>query len=173
MTKTTTADPILGRMPPGPILLPSLYLPSGDINGNAIAYYRHAHGLNQAEFGEIIGANQQQVSNWERGKVQPGKTSHTRIYQFVQATGLLLQKYNGIIPANLQAGTIFMGEDGDDALGAMIRAVDSAAEEAAELARKQAMLKEQAVEALTTVSEQLATAHRLVENTIRRVEKEW
>lgn len=167
------ADPIIGSMPSGPLILPSAYLPDGELNPSAIAYYRAAHDLDQATFGQIIGASQQQVSLWERGRSRPKARLHARIYQFVQATALLLQKYNGFIPANLQAGTIFMGEEGEDALQTLLKAVDTTAEAHAEMARQQAQHKEQAVELLTTLSEQVATTHRMIENTIRRVEKEW
>lgn len=167
------ADPIIGTMPSGPMILPSLYLPDGNLNPSSIAYYRAAHDLDQATFGAIIGATQQQVSMWERGRVKPNAKAHARIYQFVQATALLLQKYNGFIPANLQAGAIFQGEEGKDALQTLLDAVDQTAEQAAEIAQKQARQKEDALELLGTVAEQLQTTYRLVENTMRKIRREW
>lgn len=113
MTATMSAK-IAGKMSGKPNVIPNLYLPSGSVNPNAIRHYRSLHRLTQAEFARLVGASENSVAHWENGRSEPSPSNVDRIHQFVQATGVLIEKHGGVIPPN-ESFRRLVAEDGDSA----------------------------------------------------------
>lgn len=94
---STTAESKLGRMP-GRIVIPNLYLESGEVNPDAIRYYRHLHKLSQAQLADLLMVSKNAVCGWENGHFRPAPDVEVRIYQFVQATAEIMRQHDGIVP---------------------------------------------------------------------------
>ena len=51
--------------------------------GEKLREYRRVHGLTQKKLAEQLGVDQTTLGDWERGKHQPKKKLHDRLFQFL------------------------------------------------------------------------------------------
>lgn len=81
-----------------PAKIPNLYLISGDINPDALRWYRHVHGLTQMQFASLLGVGLRTYEGWEGGETNPRERYVAALDMFVRATARIMAQHNGIIP---------------------------------------------------------------------------
>lgn len=94
-----------------PVVAPRIYLNDGEINPDAVRFYRNQHDLTQEMLAEFFNVAAQSVAYWERGVVTPGTKNRDKLHQFFVASIRMLQKYDGIIPPSKKFRRYF--EDGE------------------------------------------------------------
>lgn len=86
-----------GKQPGHQRVVPALYLESGDINPDAVRYYRSQHNMSQADLAALLGLHHRTISNLERGD-RVSAITQDLVAQFVKATQDIMRKHNGIVP---------------------------------------------------------------------------
>lgn len=94
-----------------PVVAPQIYLQDGEINPEAIRFFRNQHGLSQAKFAELIGCSLSTAALWEQGRITPGHTYRDRVHQFCIMTIRLLNKFDGWLPPSVMLNRHFYGPE--------------------------------------------------------------
>lgn len=91
--------------------MPSLYLPSGDVSGRAVRYYRKLHKLNQAQLADLLGLSRRTLSSIENGG-RCSRRSEEALYFFVMRTREVVEEH-GVLPPDMRWDRLYAQESSE------------------------------------------------------------
>lgn len=110
------AHPLTGINPPEyESILPKKYLADGELNPEAITYYRALHDLSAHEFAQFLGVERTSVYFWENGHRRPRHGNLVKLHQLMIGTDRLLLANGGLsVPHDKQLKRMFDSEVNED-----------------------------------------------------------